>query len=74
MYHIRKDQVEGNISTTPAANVKGRRDAITEFRVPLSSEILEILKQARLLSRNDFLFLLKVVVLLVINQCLAEAI
>ncbi|WP_273724604.1 site-specific integrase, partial [Bartonella sp. AU18XJBT] len=54
--HIHKDQVEGDIWTIPAENMKGRRDATTEFRVPLSTEALEILKQARLLSRNDFFF------------------
>ncbi len=54
--HIREDQVEGDIWTIPAENMKGRRDATTEFRVPLSSEALDILKQARLLSRNDFFF------------------
>ncbi|WP_019223829.1 tyrosine-type recombinase/integrase [Bartonella rattaustraliani] len=54
--HIHEDQIEGDIWTIPAENMKGRRDATTEFRVPLSSEALEILKQARLLSRNDFFF------------------
>ncbi|GAA5099562.1 tyrosine-type recombinase/integrase [Bartonella acomydis] len=54
--HIHKDQVEGDIWTIPAENMKGKRDATTEFRVPLSTEALEILKQARLLSRNDFFF------------------
>ncbi len=54
--YIHKDQVDGDIWTIPAENMKGRRDATTEFRVPLSSEALEILKQARLLSRYDFFF------------------
>ncbi|EJF98583.1 hypothetical protein MEI_00481, partial [Bartonella vinsonii subsp. arupensis Pm136co] len=54
--HIHKDQVDGDIWTIPAENMKGRRDTTTEFRVPLSNEALEILKQARLLSRNDFFF------------------
>ncbi|WP_156809209.1 tyrosine-type recombinase/integrase, partial [Bartonella queenslandensis] len=54
--HIHKDQVEGDLWTIPAENMKGRRDATEEFRVPLSTEALEILKQARLLSRNDFFF------------------
>ncbi|WP_208442520.1 tyrosine-type recombinase/integrase, partial [Bartonella raoultii] len=54
--HIREEQIDGDIWTIPAENMKGRRDATTEFRVPLSSEALEILKQARLLSRNDFFF------------------
>ncbi|UNE54981.1 tyrosine-type recombinase/integrase [Bartonella machadoae] len=54
--HIHKDQIEDDIWTIPAENMKGKRDATTEFRVPLSTEALEILKQARLLSRNDFFF------------------
>ncbi|MET3560868.1 integrase [Bartonella japonica] len=54
--HIHKDQVDGDIWTIPAENMKGKRDATTEFRVPLSTEALEILKQARSLSRNDFFF------------------
>ncbi|WP_375694418.1 tyrosine-type recombinase/integrase, partial [Bartonella sp. AD24XZML] len=54
--HIREDQVEGDIWTIPAENMKGRRDATTEFRVPLSTEALKIIEQARLLSRNDFFF------------------
>ncbi len=54
--HIHKDQVERDIWIIPAENMKGRRDATTEFRVPLSTEALEVLKQARLLSRNDFFF------------------
>ncbi|UNE53643.1 tyrosine-type recombinase/integrase [Bartonella machadoae] len=54
--HIHKDQVEDDIWTIPAENMKGKRDATTEFRVPLSNEALEILKQARPLSRNDFFF------------------
>ncbi|UNE54274.1 tyrosine-type recombinase/integrase [Bartonella machadoae] len=54
--HIREDQIKDDIWTIPAENMKGRRDTTTEFRVPLSSEALEILKQARPLSRNDFFF------------------
>ncbi|EJF87396.1 tyrosine-type recombinase/integrase [Bartonella rattimassiliensis] len=54
--HIHKDQIDGDIWTIPAENMKGKRDATTEFRVPLSSEALDILKQARSLSRNDFFF------------------
>ncbi|EJF86357.1 hypothetical protein MCW_00253 [Cardidatus Bartonella washoeensis 085-0475] len=54
--HIHKDQIEDDIWTIPAENMKGRRDATTEFRVPLSTKALEILEQARLLSRNNFFF------------------
>ncbi|WP_375671617.1 tyrosine-type recombinase/integrase [Bartonella sp. CL27QHWL] len=54
--HIREDQIEDDIWTIPAENMKGKRDTTKEFRVPLSTEALDILKQARLLSRNDFFF------------------
>ncbi|WP_208433254.1 tyrosine-type recombinase/integrase [Bartonella taylorii] len=54
--YMHEDQIDGDIWTIPAESMKGRRDATEEFRVPLSSEALEILKQARLLSRNGFLF------------------
>ncbi|WP_375654704.1 MULTISPECIES: tyrosine-type recombinase/integrase [unclassified Bartonella] len=54
--YIHKDQIDGDIWTIPAENMKGKRDTTKEFRVPLSSEALEILKQARSLSRNDFFF------------------
>ncbi|WP_156809285.1 tyrosine-type recombinase/integrase, partial [Bartonella queenslandensis] len=54
--HIHEDQIEGDIWTIPAENMKGRRDATTEFRVPLSSEALKVIEQARPLSRNRFLF------------------
>ncbi len=35
--------------------MKGRRDATTEFRVPLSSEALKVIEQARYLSKSDFI-------------------
>ncbi|WP_208438719.1 tyrosine-type recombinase/integrase [Bartonella grahamii] len=54
--HIHKDQVEGDIWTIPAENMKGKRDATTEFRVPLSTEALKIIEQARCISKSDFLF------------------
>ncbi|CAK01485.1 tyrosine-type recombinase/integrase [Bartonella tribocorum] len=54
--HIRENQIDGDIWTIPAENMKGKRDTTKEFRVPLSTEALDILKQARLLSRNDFFF------------------
>ncbi len=54
--HIREDQIDGDIWTIPAENMKGKRDTTKEFRVPLSTEALDILKQAHGLSRNDFFF------------------
>ncbi|WP_273755712.1 site-specific integrase [Bartonella sp. MM73XJBT.G] len=54
--YIHKDQIEDDVWTIPAENMKGKRDTTKEFRVPLSTEALDILKQARSLSRNDFFF------------------
>ncbi|WP_208435819.1 tyrosine-type recombinase/integrase [Bartonella phoceensis] len=54
--HIREDQIDGDIWTIPAENMKGKRDATKEFRVPLSTEALKVIEQARPLSRNRFLF------------------
>ncbi|QEE09451.1 prophage integrase IntA [Bartonella kosoyi] len=54
--HIHKDQVDGDIWTIPAENMKGKRDATTEFRVPLSSEAIKIIEQARCISKSDFIF------------------
>ncbi|WP_375681247.1 tyrosine-type recombinase/integrase [Bartonella sp. AP60NXGY] len=54
--HIREDQIEGDIWTIPAENMKGKRDATTEFRVPLSSEAIKVIEQARCISKSDFIF------------------
>uniref|UniRef100_UPI001157FBF5 tyrosine-type recombinase/integrase n=1 Tax=Bartonella massiliensis TaxID=929795 RepID=UPI001157FBF5 len=54
--HMHKDQIEGDIWTIPAENMKGRRDATTEFRVPLSSEAMKVIEQARCISKSDFIF------------------
>ncbi len=56
--HIREDQIEDDIWTIPAENMKGKRDATTEFRVPLSSEAIKVIEQARCISKSDFIFLL----------------
>ncbi len=53
--HIHKNQIEGDVWIIPAENMKGRRDATTEFRVPLSSEALKVIEQARYLSKSDFI-------------------
>ncbi|QEE12280.1 integrase arm-type DNA-binding domain-containing protein [Bartonella krasnovii] len=53
--HIREDQIEDDVWTIPAENMKGKRDATTEFRVPLSTEALKIIEQARCISKSDFL-------------------
>ncbi|CDO40835.1 hypothetical protein BHOIPH791_09720 [Bartonella henselae] len=35
--HIREDQIDDDIWTIPAENLKGKRDIIEDFCVPLSS-------------------------------------
>lgn len=54
--HIHEDQIDGDVWTIPAEAMKGRRDATTEFRVPLSTEALSVIKQARAHARDGFLF------------------
>lgn len=50
------DQIEGDIWTIPAEGMKGRRDATSDFRVPLSTEALAVIEQAKLFERDGFLF------------------
>ncbi|UNE53953.1 hypothetical protein LNM86_10280 [Bartonella machadoae] len=42
--HIHKDQIDDDIWTIPAENMKGRRDATTEFRVTLSNDSIRIVE------------------------------
>lgn len=54
--HIRDEQIDGDIWTIPAEDMKGRKDATSDFRVPLSPEALEIIAQARSHARDGYLF------------------
>jgi integrase len=53
---IHEDQIEGDVWTIPAEAMKGRRDATTEFRVPLSAEALTVLEKAQKFERDGHLF------------------
>jgi integrase len=53
---MRQDQVQGDIWTIPAEGMKGRKDATADFRVPLSSEALDVLGQAQRLARDGYMF------------------
>jgi integrase len=53
---MRAAQVQGDIWTIPAEGMKGRKDATADFRVPLSSEALDVLAQAQRLARDGFMF------------------
>ncbi|MFT5865930.1 MAG: integrase [Gammaproteobacteria bacterium] len=50
------DQIEGDVWTILAEAMKGRRDATSDFRVPLSSEALAVIEQAKPFARDGFLF------------------
>ncbi len=50
------DQIEGDVWTIPADAMKGRKDATSDFRVPLSTEALGVIEQARPFARTGFLF------------------
>lgn len=52
----RLDQIEGSVWTVPAELMKGRKGATSDFRVPLSSEALEVIEVASRFERDGFLF------------------
>jgi len=53
---LRLDQIEGDVWTIPAEAMKGRKDTTSDFRVPLSSEALAVIEQAKPFARDGFLF------------------
>ena len=54
--HMRLDQIQGDVWTIPGEEMKGRRDATPDFRVPLAPEAMEIVEQAKRLARDGFIF------------------
>jgi integrase len=54
--HIHEDQIDGDVWTIPGEAMKGRKDATPNFRVPLSSEALKVIAEARRLARDGYLF------------------
>ncbi|MBI1415690.1 MAG: DUF4102 domain-containing protein [Limimaricola sp.] len=53
---MRYDQVCDDVWTIPAEMMKGRRDATSDFKVPLSRFALDILDQAKPFERDGFVF------------------
>lgn len=49
-------QIDGNVWTIPGESMKGRKDATSDYRVPLSTEALAVLEQALRLARDGFMF------------------
>lgn len=52
----RLDQIDGDVWTVPAENMKARKGQEMEFRVPLSGEALKVIEQAKPFERDGFLF------------------
>jgi integrase len=53
---LRLEEIEGDVWTVPAENLKGRKGATVDYRMPLSSEAQRIIDLARPHARNGFLF------------------
>lgn len=53
---MRVDQIDGDVWTIPAETVKGRKDATSDFRVPLSPEALAVIEAAKEHQRDGFMF------------------
>ncbi|WP_171212000.1 site-specific integrase [Ruegeria sp. HKCCA5426] len=54
--YLREEQIDGDVWTIPAEQMKGREGATAEFRVPLSNEALHVLGDARRHARDGYLF------------------
>lgn len=50
------DQIDGDVWTIPAAAMKGRLGATSDFRVPLSVEAQTVISEAHKFARDGFLF------------------
>ncbi|WP_321170015.1 hypothetical protein [Sedimentitalea xiamensis] len=53
---LREEQVQGDIWVVPAEVMKGRHDAGTDFRCPLSTQALRIVEQAAEYKRDGYFF------------------
>lgn len=53
---LRLEEIDGDVWTVPAENLKGRKGATKDFRMPLSCEAQRVIELARPHARNGFLF------------------
>lgn len=53
---LHESQIDGDLWTIPAESMKSRRDATTDFRVPLVPEALAVIEAAKVHARDGFLF------------------
>lgn len=49
-------EIVGNVWTVPAVRMKGRKDAVRDFRVPLVPQAVRVINEARRHAREGFLF------------------
>ncbi len=54
--HLRLDQIDGDVWTVPAEDMKGRKGQTAAFRVPLTGEALRVIELAKPFARDGFLF------------------
>lgn len=53
---LRPEYIEGDVLTVPAELMKGQKDKVFDFRVPLSQEALAVIEQATPFIKADYLF------------------
>lgn len=53
---LRLDQLDGDVWTIPAEEMKGRKGSTDDYRVPLSEEALAVIEKAKPIARDGFLF------------------
>ena len=49
---MQEDQVDGDVWTIPGQSMKGRKEATADYRVPLSTEALAVVSEAKRLARD----------------------
>ena len=54
--HLNIEQLQDNIWTIPAQNMKGNIDRVSDFAVPLSGEALKVIELAKPFAKDGFLF------------------
>lgn len=54
--HMHLDEIKGDVWTAPGPNLKGGKDAVPDYRVPLTDEMLKVIELATPFTRNGYLF------------------
>ncbi|MBT5302986.1 MAG: integrase arm-type DNA-binding domain-containing protein [Tateyamaria sp.] len=56
VFHMRWEQIDGDVWTVPADIMKGKKGTTSDYRVPLCAESLAIIELARPFSRGEYVF------------------